>query len=265
MNDLRLSEIWIYPIKSLGGIRLPSARVMPKGLQYDRRWMLIDEAGVFITQRIHSNMALFKLSLTDQQFTFQFKNEFIHLPVDAPVSSNLIKATIWDDTVEVYEVLGDYSSWFSQFLGMKCRLVSFPEDNRRPVDEKYRIGDDQVSLADGYPFLIIGQSSLDDLNGKLEKLVPMNRFRPNFVFTGGKPFEEDTWRNFRIGKNRFTGVKPCGRCTLITVDQETADRANEPLATLSTFRRTNNKVNFGQNLIAIDYYEIHDGDEIELE
>ena len=93
----------------------------------------------------------------------------------------------------------------------------------------------------------------------------MNRFRPNFVFTGGKPFEEDTWRNFRIGKNRFTGVKPCGRCTLITVDQETADRANEPLATLSTFRRTNNKVNFGQNLIAIDYYEIHDGDEIELE
>jgi uncharacterized protein YcbX len=227
--------------------------------------MLIDENGTFITQRIHSNMALFKLSLTDRHFTIKFKDDFIDLPVDAPVLSTPIKATIWDDTVDVYEVQGNYSEWFSHHLGMKCTLVYFTEESRRPVDEKYKIADDQVSLADGYPFLLIGQSSLDDLNSRLESPVPMNRFRPNFVVTGGKPFEEDTWRNFRIGKNRFVGVKPCGRCTLITVDQETANKGSEPLTTLSAFRKTNNKINFGQNLIAIDYYEIQDGDEIELE
>lgn len=261
---MTLSEIWIYPIKSLGGIRLASSRVMPKGLRYDRRWMLIDEAGVFITQRVHASMAFFKLSLDGEQFTISFKNDFIHLPAHAAVSSLPIRATIWDDIVNVYEVLGDYSQWFSQRLGINCRLVFFPEDNRRPVDENYKIEDDQVSLADGYPFLIIGQRSLDDLNERLKTPVPMNRFRPNFVFTGGEPFEEDNWRLFTIGNNRFVGVKPCGRCVLTTVNQETAERGMEPLATLTTFRKMNNKINFGQNLLAIDYHEIHEGDKIEL-
>lgn len=264
MATLTLSEIWIYPIKSLGGIRLSKSEVMPKGLRYDRRWMLIDEAGIFVTQRAHSIMALFRLSLSGEQFTVNFKNDYIHLPDGAPVSQVPITATVWDDTIEVYEVLGEYSQWFSQRLGMNCRLVHFPEGNQRLVDEKYRIENDSVSLADGYPFLIIGQSSLDDLNTRLENPVPMNRFRPNFVFTGGAPYEEDQWRNFTIGKNRFAGVKPCGRCAVPTVNQETAERGTEPLATLTTYRRMNNKVYFGQNLLAIDYYEIHEGDKIEL-
>jgi len=264
MATLTLSEIWIYPIKSLGGIRLSKSQVMPKGLLYDRRWMLIDEAGIFITQRAHSNMAFFKLSLAGEQFTVNFKGDYIHLPSGAPVSQVPITATIWDDTIEVHEVLGEYSRWFSQRLGMNCRLVYFPEENPRLVEEKYRIENDSVSLADGYPFLIIGQSSLDDLNARLENPVPMNRFRPNFVFTGGKPYEEDQWRNFTIGKNRFAGVKPCGRCALPTVNQETAERGAEPLATLNSYRRVDNKVYFGQNLLAIDGYEIHEGDKIEL-
>lgn len=258
-----LSEIWIYPIKSLGGIRLSSAEVKPKGLRYDRRWMLIDETGVFITQRVHSSMAFFKLSLSDDQFTIRYKNDSISLPAGAPVSSTPIRATIWEDTVEVHEVLGAYSQWFSQRLGINCRLVYFPEASQRLVDEKYRLDQDQVSLADGYPFLIIGQSSLDDLNRRLKNPVLMNRFRPNFVFIGGEPYEEDKWRNFKIGKNRFAGVKPCGRCVLTTVDQETAERGAEPLATLAAYRKTNNKINFGQNLLAIDCYEVHEGDKIE--
>ena len=264
MAPLTLSEIWIYPIKSLGGIRLSKSEVLPKGLRYDRRWMLIDDAGIFITQRAHSIMAFFKLSFSGEQFTVNFKNKFIHLPADAPVSQVPITATVWDDTIEVYEVLGEYSQWFTQRLGINCRLVHFPEENQRLVDEKYRLENDSVSLADGYPFLIIGQSSLDDLNTRLENPVPMNRFRPNFVFTGGKPFDEDHWRNFTIGKNRFVGVKPCGRCAVPTVNQETAERGAEPLATLATYRRVNNKVYFGQNLLAIDCYEIYEGDEIEL-
>jgi uncharacterized protein YcbX len=265
MADLRLREIWIYPIKSLGGIRMHHARVMPKGLQYDRRWMLIDEEGNFITQRVHSRMALFKLSYSTERFTINFGGDFIHLPFDAPVTPVSIQATIWDDVVEVFEVAGEYSQWFSQRLGMNCRLVYFPESNQLLVDVKYRLNNDHVSLADGYPFLIIGQSSLDDLNSRLKDIVPMNRFRPNFVFTGGTPFEEDQWRIFNIGKNRFAGVKPCGRCGLTTVDQETAVKGIEPLATLSTFRKLNNKINFGQNLIALDCYDIDEGDEIHLE
>lgn len=265
MATLTLTEIWIYPIKSLGGIRLHHARVMPKGLQYDRRWMLIDQDGIFITQRVHSRMALFKLSYSTERFTINFGENFIYLPVNAPVSQDSIHAAIWDDVVEVFEVAGEYSQWFSQRLGMNCRLVYFPESKERLVDVKYRLDNDHVSLADGYPFLIIGQGSLDDLNNRLKDIVPMNRFRPNFVFTGGHPYEEDNWRVFNIGKNRFAGVKPCGRCTLTTVDQETAVKGVEPLATLSTFRKVNNKINFGQNLIALDCHDIYEGDEIQLE
>jgi uncharacterized protein len=264
VNALTLSEIWIYPIKSLGGIRLVSAQVMPKGLLYDRRWMLIDQAGVFITQRIHSDMAFFKLSLSDNEFIIKFKDDYIHLPVNAPVSEVPVHATIWDDTVEVYEVSGEYSRWFSQRLGIDCRLVYFPEENKRLVDEKYRLQNDQVSLADGYPFLIIGQRSLDDLNSRLKNPVPMNRFRPNFVFTEGEPYEEDNWRNFTIGNNRFAGVKPCSRCVLTTVNQETGERGVEPLATLTSYRKINNKIYFGQNLLAKDYNEIHEGDKIKV-
>jgi uncharacterized protein len=262
---LTLSEIWIYPIKSLGGIRLASAKVMPKGLCYDRRWMLIDAAGKFITQRVHSRMAFFKLSLSGDEFTINFKDDKIHLPVNSTVSKESIRAIVWDDTVEVYEVAEKYNQWFSERLGINCRLVYFPEENQRLVEEKYRLDNDHVSLADGYPFLIIGQHSLDDLNSRLENPVPMNRFRPNFVFTGGQPFEEDTWRNFRIGGNRFSGVKPCSRCVLTTVNQETAEKGTEPLATLTTFRKVNNKIYFGQNLLAIDYNEIYEGDKIELD
>jgi uncharacterized protein len=265
MTQFTLSEIWIYPIKSLGGIRLESAKVLPKGLLYDRRWMLIDEAGTFITQRVHPNMAFFKLSLSGDQFVIQFKGDRIFLSASSPLSQNPIKATVWDDTIEVYEVVGEYSQWFSHRLGINCRLVHFPESNHRPVDEKYRIDNDHVSLADGYPFLIIGQSSLNDLNTRLQAPVPMNRFRPNFVFTGGSPYEEDNWRTFTIGNNKFVGVKPCVRCVLTTVDQETAQKGTEPLATLATYRKKNNKIYFGQNLLAIDHNEIYEGDKIELE
>ncbi len=265
MTKRTLSEIWIYPIKSLGGIRLPSAQVMPKGLRYDRRWMLIDEANVFLTQRIHSRMAFFKLSLSGDQFMINYKNDSINLSVNAPVSINPIDATLWDDVVKVYEVQGEYSQWFSQRLGINCRLVYFPEENLRPVDEKYSLVDDQVSLADGYPYLIVGQRSLDDLNSRLKNPILMNRFRPNFIFTGGTPYEEDNWHNFKIGKSLFAGAKPCSRCVLTTINQETAEKGAEPLATLTTYRKIDNKIFFGQNLLALEYYEIHEGDEINLE
>jgi uncharacterized protein len=176
----------------------------------------------------------------------------------------LLSAVIWDDPVEAIEVNKDFSLWFSDELQIKCKLVLFPEANRRDVDPEYAKAKEQVSLADGYPFLIIGQASLNDLNHRLTTPVPMNRFRPNFVFTGGLHYEEDGWKNLRIGNNRFVGVKPCGRCVLTTVDQETGTKGTEPLSTLATYRKRGSKINFGQNLLAIDYDELQEGDEIKL-
>lgn len=250
-------------MKSLGGIRLSSARVMEKGLQYDRRWMLVDEQGKFLTQRAWPQMALFKLRQEGDGFAVSFQEESLSLP--RSVHGESFHAQIWDDSVEVVLAPEVYHQWFSDRLGLKCRLVNFPEKNQRPVDHRYRLANENVSLADGYPLLIIGQASLDDLNARLEKPVPMNRFRPNLVFSGGAPYEEDQWRKFSVGSNSFMGVKPCSRCVLTTVDQTTGEVGREPLLTLSKYRRFNEKINFGQNVIPINCHEIHEGDEISVD
>lgn len=260
MAILRISEINVYPIKSLGGISVQSAKVLKKGLQGDRRMMLIDEENIFLTQRIHNHMALFKTSFGEQGFRVSFEGQHLDIPLTA--EGDPVRAKIWDDEVTVREVSQAHSAWFSKNLGANVRLVAFPEDNERPVDAKYRVADDHVSLADAYPLLLVGQSSLDDLNERLKMPVPMNRFRPSVVFTGGDPFDEDHWARFEMGGVNFAGVKQCKRCVLITVDQETGTKGVEPLATLSTFRKRDNGVYFGQNVIPMSLGEIAVGNEI---
>lgn len=263
MKELSLSEIWIYPIKSLGGVPLTTTTILPKGLQYDRRWMLIDEEGVFMTQRVYPAMALFKLSLETNYLHITHRDQALKIPFSINTEKK-ITTKVWDDTVTTLEADPHHSDWFADQLKMKCKLVYFPEHYHRPVDPAYKINDDHVSLADGYPFLIIGQSSLHDLNNRLSEPLPMNRFRPNFVFTGGEPYEEDEWRNFSIGTNNFIGVKPCSRCVMTTINQDTAVKGVEPLKTLATYRRRNNKIYFGQNVIALDYGQVSVGDKILL-
>ncbi|MBX2946547.1 MAG: MOSC domain-containing protein [Cyclobacteriaceae bacterium] len=265
MPDLRLSEIWIYPIKSLGGIRLDKAIVLPKGLEHDRRWMLVDEQNRFITQREHPELALFQLTINNKQLTIlhQANQQSVQFNINTH-STYAETVTIWDDQVQAFEVDQTISKWFSDQLKMKCRLMHFPETNSRPVDTAYAIKNDQVSLADGYPFLIIGQSSLDDLNKRLPDPISMQRFRPNFVFTGGDPYEEDHWKNFTIGEVKFVGVKNCSRCVLTTVDPKTGIKGKEPLQTLSTYRKRNNKIYFGHNVLAVTKGVVHAGDTIRL-
>jgi uncharacterized protein len=265
MRQLTLTEIWTYPIKSLGGIPLRTARVFEKGLELDRRWMLVDEANTFLTQRVHPRMALFKLSILDEQLQVSFGSSSVKISLHDAPSARTFEARIWDDVVNVNEIDESLNQWFSNHLGLTCKLVHFPEINQRAVDAKYKVNNENVSLADAYPFLIIGQSSLDDLNSKLPVPVPMNRFRPNFVFSGGEAFEEDQWRNFTIGKNRFIRVKTCARCVLTTVDQQTAEKGIEPLYTLSTYRKQEAKVLFGQNLVAVDHHSVAVGDSIMLQ
>ena len=262
MESRILAEIWIYPIKSLGGIRLASSPVMPKGLAWDRRWMLVDEEGKFLTQRTRPGLSAFKLHPVDGGFRITHHKDSLDLMHETAPQGAVIAASIWDDQVTVQEVNAEFSSWFTKQAAFPCRLVAFAEENPRPVDPRYAVGDNHVSLADGYPILIIGMESLNDLNQRLPSPVPMNRFRPNLIFTGGKPYEEDNWRTFKIGSGRFSGVKPCGRCVFTTIDQQTGIKGTEPLVTLSRYRNFNGKVNFGQNVIPLDHDMIHEGDEI---
>jgi uncharacterized protein YcbX len=247
---LKLSEIYVYPIKSLGGISLQSAEVIERGLKYDRRFLLVDESSDFITQRDYPQMAFLKLSFAEHGFeVVNIKNNTnIIIPFE-PTSTETIRIKIWGDVCTAVVVNKELDIWFSNAINKKCSLVYMPDFEKRIAEKKYTKQEHLVSFADAYPFLIIGQSSLNDLNSRLQTQIPMNRFRTNFVFTGGKPYEEDNWKDFKIGAAEFNAVKPCARCVITTTDQLTAIRKEEPLKTLSTYRKVNNAVMFGMNLI----------------
>lgn len=251
MPEFKLSEINIYPIKSAAGISLKEATVDERGLKFDRRWMLVDENGKFISQRTYPELSLVDINIEKDGLvvnhrTKNFGNLFIPFDVDDEYSKEV---EIWDDKCSAILVSNAADCWFSKVLNAPCQLVYMPDDTKRIVDARYTSGKNIISFADGYPFLLIGKSSLDDLNSRLDYPVPMNRFRPNFVFTGGKPFEEDMWKKFSIGQVTFLVAKPCDRCVITTVDQNTGVKELEPLKTLSTFRKKDNKVLFGQNLV----------------
>lgn len=142
------------------------------------------------------------------------------------------------------------AAWLSRFLEMECRLVFFPEDEIRQVDPTYARSGDRTAFSDGFPVLLISQASLDDLNRRLKTPVAMRRFRPNLVVSGCEPFAEDGWKQIRVGEVTFRVVKPCSRCVIPNIDPDTAEKSAEPTRTLSGFRRRENKIFFGQNLIA---------------
>jgi hypothetical protein len=160
--------------------------------------------------------------------------------------------SVWDDTVESFHVSDEADLWLSEYLQKPCKLVHLPEDGERPIDTRYAKNGEHVSFADAFPYLLISQGSLDDLNNRMKAPVSMNRFRPNIVVTGADPFAEDLWCEIKIGEVHFKVAKPCARCILTTVNQNTGDRGKEPLRTLSRYRMLNNKVLFGQNLIALN-------------
>lgn len=257
-----ISELNVYPIKSLGGIKLISSNIEPRGLQYDRRWMLCNELNHFITQRECKELALFKLDKKSTSFTINYKANSFQIPFEINGQTETVK--VWDDECEAIEyALG--SAWFSQMLNFTCKLFYMPNQSERKVNEKYAHNNEITSFSDGFPILIIGQESLNFLNTKLPKSIGMDRFRPNIVFTGGKPFDEDYFKDFSIGKNLLKAVKPCSRCIITTIDQYTTKTSSEPLKTLATFRSKDNNVLFGQNLITTKIeHEIRIGDEIIL-
>ena len=264
---MQISEINIYPIKSLKGISLNEAIVEDRGLRHDRRWMLIDTNKRFLTQREVPAMARVALEPSENGFLARVGNESLAVPF-SPGTEEYCSAKIWSSSVRSEIYPDDVNDWFSKAIGTECRLVAMPEGAHRAVSPFYAVRrfKDTVSFADGYPFMLIGQASLDDLNSRLREPVPMNRFRPNFVVAGTEAFAEDKWRIIRIGSTVFHVVKPSERCVLTTVDQTLGEKTGkEPLRTLSIFRTIRGKVLFGENLIAENAGDsIKVGDKLEV-
>lgn len=247
---LTVSDLYIYPIKSLGGIRVERAILTDRGFQYDRRWMLVDMHNRFLTQRELPEMALLSVEITEESLVVKQKmtgTTSLDIPF-APRGEEL-EVTVWDDTCPARRVDDHVDQWFSEVLGIPCKLVYMPDTTQRRVDEKYALNREITSFADGYPLLLIGQASLDDLNKRLSAPLPMDRFRPSIVFTGGAPYQEDELTRFELSGISFYGVKRCARCVMVGINQETAVKYKEPLKTLSTYRQANNKIFFGQNLL----------------
>jgi uncharacterized protein YcbX len=254
-KTMYLSEINIYPIKSLRGIPLKEARIEARGLQYDRRWMLVDQNNKFMTQRELPKMATLAVEVGETGLTVtRGKNDCISI-LPEPPGQETARVRIWKNVCQARVYEPGVNEWFSDILHKKCRLVFMPEETRRKAHHPYKIhADDIVSFADGYPFLLIGEGSLADINSRLEAAVEMRRFRPNFVVAGTEAFAEDNWKKFRIGRNIFYGVKLCGRCVITTVDPDLGVKGKEPLRTLASYRTaklgSKMKIRFGQNLIA---------------
>ena len=263
---LEVVALHVYPVKSMGGVSVPSFRMTDRGPEHDRRFMLVDETGRFLSQREHPSMALFKTSIAGAQLEVRHASDPDRRVMLAlrPESGEERRVQVWDDECVAWRVSEQADGWFSGILGRECMLVYMPDHSLRPVDPDYALDSEVTSFSDGYPVLIIGESSLADLNGRLSVPVGMDRFRPNIVFRGGEPFSEDGFRRIRIGGLEFFGVKPCARCVVTTIDQSTAVAGKEPLATLSTYRSRGNKVNFGMNLLHRGQGVVRVGDTIRL-
>jgi len=257
---LTLASLHIYPIKSLGGFALQEARATDRGFEHDRRWMLVDREGRFITQREAPAMACLHCAPSVSGFavTDTRDSDRIELPW-ALADGESRRAQVWSDEVDVLHATMAMSAWFAERLGITCSLVFMPDAAHRPVDAKYASG--ITSLSDGFPYLIISQASLDDLNRRgvawahahmaTWAHVPMNRFRPNLVIAGGEAYQEDGWRQVSIGGVKFDLVKTCGRCVITTTDQQTGERGKEPLRTLASYRTVDSRVLFGMNAVCI--------------
>ena len=263
---LQISELFIYPIKSLPGVAVQSARVTEKGLEHDRRWMLVDENNNFLSQREHAIMTQLQVSIENSGLkVINKKNQdSLYIPFKVENGEDTINVTVWDDTCQAEYVNKNADDWFSTALEMKCRLVYMPDKSKRTVDQRYAPEDAVTSFADAYPFLLIGQASLDDLNSRISEALPMDRFRPNIVFTGGEPYEEDLIADFTAGNINFSGVKLCARCVMTVINQDTGVKGKEPLKTLATYRLKNKKILFGQNLIHQGEGIISVGDELHV-
>jgi uncharacterized protein YcbX len=262
-----VSQVNIYPIKSCAGITLDAAEIGSRGFVHDRRWLIVDQDWSFLTQREIKEMALIHPSVDPNCLHLSAPNSSgFDLAVDQ--DGRHVEVTIWKDSgVGAVDQGDEVARWLTEFLRHKVRLVRFADDYTRQVDQKYALHEsDQVGFADGYPFLIVSEESLADLNTRLDEQLPMNRFRPNIVVRAtDEPYAEDGWRTIRIGDVLFDIVKPCARCAITTTNQVTGQRGKEPLRTLATYRQgPKGSPLFGQNATHRSLGTIQTGTPVEV-
>jgi uncharacterized protein len=266
---VRLASIHIYPLKAARAVDLDESRVEPCGLAGDRRWLLVDEDGRFISQREEPSLArVVVVSCGPDRIRVSVEGRTGLVIAQPPPAATLLKVRVWSSTLLAAAAGPEPDAWFSAYLGRTARLVYLDDPTRRPVDPEYcRVGD-VVSFADGYPLLLTSVGSLHELGGWLaadgEPPVPMTRFRPSVVVTGAPPWAEDCWRRIRIGAVPFRVAKPCGRCVVTTTDQVTGERGRQPLKMLGRRRRFGQELVFGQNLIPDAGGVIRVGDLVEI-
>ena len=263
-NHMLLSQIFIYPIKSAKGMAVSEIQVDRSGPSQDRRWMVVDEEGLFLSQRKLPRMVL-----------IEARFEGSDLVVTAPGMSALaiptwsgegewVPVRIWRDHLTLPHPDRAYSEWFSAFLGRPCRLVYLPDDIIRYVESPFDDPQWRVSLADGYPLLVLTQASLDLLNTRLPSSIGVEHFRPNLVISGTAPHAEDSWERIQIGSAQLALVKPCARCSTVLVDPSTAQVGVEPLRTLAEYRRMPRSVMFGQNALVVTPGRLRVGMAVEM-
>ncbi|CAI8590026.1 unnamed protein product [Vicia faba] len=268
----KVTGIFIYPVKSCRGISLPSAPVTPFGIRWDRQWVVVNSKGRARTQRVEPKLALVEVQLPPEAFLEHWEpttDSFMVLkaPGMEPLKVCLNKQqyevaddiTVWEWNGPAWDEGAGASQWFSDYLGSPSKLIRFNTASEiRKVDPDYVEGQQMTLFSDGYPFLLLSQESLDALNKLLEEPIPINRFRPNILVEGCEPNAEDLWRDIKISRFSFQGVKLCARCKVPTVNQETGIPGTEPYETLVKVRsgqvlrpneKNKNKIYFGQNLV----------------
>lgn len=254
-----ITELYIYPIKSLAGIAIQKGKAEEMGFENDRRWMLIDEENQFITQRNHPNLSQFYPEINEDKIEIRHYNKKHEFSINETLDETLF-SKVWDDETKVFEVNKVTSKWFSEELGFECKLVKIATNGDRKHSSSKLNATLNVSLADGYPYLLIGSESLNFLNGKLEEKISIKRFRPNIVISSSIAHEEDFFEDFQIGNVKFKNVKPCGRCIMVNNNPINGIVKKEPLNTLSSYRKGNNSILFGTNIMCLNEGEISIGD-----
>lgn len=260
-----LARIHVYPVKSCAALNPEQAQVESRGLAGDRRWMVIDADGKFVTARKHPRMVLIRVNLTDDALQLSAP-DMPGLQLRPATQGTRVAARVWSSDVSAIPASEEADAWISRYLGFSARFVHMDQACSRTIESSHAPAGEEVSFADGYPLLLISQASLDGLNEKLAEPVDMLRFRPNLVVAGTSAHAEDGWRSIRIGGVHFDLVKACVRCVLTTVQPEHGefDPAGEPLRTLISYRRTDKGVTFGQNLIPRGSGSIRVGDAVEI-
>ncbi len=258
---MKLAALFIHPVKSCAGISVQAARLTARGLEHDRRWMVVDEAGRFLTQRVLARMALVRLSLTDDGLQAH-RDDFEPLSLPFLFSAGrTIDIAVWSHRGPAIRHDAG-SAWFTRVLERPAQLVCMPDEIVRPIDSSAARAGDEVSFADGFPLLVTNTASLDDLNARAHFAADMRRFRPNLVVSGAPAWAEDDWQALRVGAVPLRVATACARCNIPGLDPDSGAPTKEPLRTLATFRKRGHEVYFGVNAIPDGAGELRVGDDV---